>query len=96
MSSSPQKDPPEASERSTFLQRTGQYDAVASHWIFWPALLIGVTASIYIGDWKIGLAIAVAAYLVLGIAYAILASIFGWRRMGWMSFVGEILSWIGW
>ncbi|HTS94627.1 MAG TPA: hypothetical protein VMG55_21630 [Stellaceae bacterium] len=87
----PESDP--CSEHPSFLKWLLDWDALADGWLYAPAAAIGIGVAFLAANWGIGMLAGISAYVVLAIAYAVLARIYGWRPLRWEAFFMALTGW---
>lgn len=81
--------------RSTFLQEIGHCPRLV-RWLWLLALAIVIAVALYTGSWVNGFLIGLGLSIFIGVLYKITAPIFGWPKLPWMTFIGEIIDLASW
>ena len=77
------------------LQRFGDSAVPIQIGLFVASLGVGAVAALATATWGIGVLGAIAAYVALSIAYALLAPLCGWRPLRWSHFFAMIFDLLG-
>ena len=87
-------DTPLAEQLSPRLRDERQSEFVA--WLpFLGAFLVAAGVGLCTRDWGDCVIAAVTAYIVLAVAWMVLASVFGWRPLRMTTFLGDLITFIG-